>query len=383
MAQPARLTEQLTYSTELHSMKDIVATPSTPTQQQLAIKLRQLRERAGLTQAQLADAFSVEPNGKIGSATISSWENVKTAASPPEMRLEPYARLLAVFDSRHEVKLIPQGELSTSETEQCDALYAELKRLWNAARGTQEPVGQLAATNRSWYFEDDGPLSILCPEAPPEVRGPLADPADPHYTQAHGYADVDALIELFGHIRAENSPSFRVKFLRASEARADDLSGHLVILGGIAWNGVMAHLLRLLDHLPVRQERDVLPSGEIFAVGHGKDGQQFLPEWESSGPEKLVSDVGLLARLPNPFNIDRTLTLCNGIYSRGVLGAVRLLTDLRVRDANEAYLAERFGGMEFAILVKIPVVQGEAISPNLRDPANRLYEWSGSKRIAL
>jgi transcriptional regulator with XRE-family HTH domain len=360
-----------------------VATPSTPTQQQLAIKLRQLRERAGLTQAQLADAFSVEPNGKIGSAAISSWENVKTAASPPEMRLEPYARLLAVFDSRHEVKLIPQGELSTSETEQYAALYAELKRLWNTARGTQEPVGQLAATNRSWYFEDDGPLSIICPDAPPEVRGPLADPVDPNYTLAHGYADVDALIELFGHIRAENSPSFRVKFLRAGEARADDLSGHLVILGGIAWNEVMAHLLRLLDHLPVRQVRGVLPSGEIFAVGRGSDEQRFLPEWDSTDPEKLVNDVGLLARLSNPFNVDRTLTLCNGIYSRGVLGAVRLLTDLRVRDANEAYLAERFGGMEFAILVKIPVVQGEAISPNLRDPANRLYEWSGSKRIAL
>jgi transcriptional regulator with XRE-family HTH domain len=358
-----------------------VATPSTPTHERLAIHLRQLRDRAGLTQAELAAAFSAE--NVIGSATISSWENVKTAASPPEHRLEPYARLLTAVERRDEKRLIARREFSPEEKDHYDEIYAELKRLWNAARGVVEVVEQIAATNRTWFFEDDGPLSIICPDAPADVSGPLADPENPNYTQAHSYADVDALIELFGHIRAENSPTFRVRFLRASEARADDLSGHLVLLGGVAWNDVMAHLLRLLQYLPVRQVEDVIPTGGIFVVRHGEEETRFFSDWDVNDPKKLVSDVGLLARLPNPFNIERTLTLCNGIHSRGVLGAVRALTDQRVRDTNEAYLAERFKGKEFAVLIKIPVVQGEALSPNLRDAGTRAWEWSGSKRIAL
>ena len=52
--------------------------------------------------------------------------------------------------------------------------------------------------------------------------------------------DLDALIELHGHIRAENSPDFGVFHKLASEVRADDLSGHVVLLGGIGWNSWLA-----------------------------------------------------------------------------------------------------------------------------------------------
>ena len=50
----------------------------------------------------------------------------------------------------------------------------------------------------------------------------------------------------------------------------------------------------------------------------------------------------MLARICNPFNALRTLTYCNGIHSRGVLGAARCLTDPDVRDENESYLEETF-----------------------------------------
>jgi hypothetical protein len=79
--------------------------------------------------------------------------------------------------------------------------------------------------------------------------------------------------------------------------------------------------------------------------------------------------------VPNPYNSSRTLTLCNGIHSRGVLGAVRSLTDVRIRDANESYLADRFEGGEFAMLMRVPVFQGEAVTPDLSNPEYRLYEW--------
>ena len=57
-----------------------------------------------------------------------------------------------------------------------------------------------------------------------------------------------------------------------------------------------------------------------------------------------MEDVGLLVRLPNPLNSTRTITMCNGIHSRGVLGAVRTLTDARLRESNEQYIAQNFPG---------------------------------------
>ena len=55
---------------------------------------------------------------------------------------------------------------------------------------------------------------------------------------------------------------------------------------------------------------------------------------------------------------------------------MRCLTDASVRDENEKYLANRFPDEEFAILVRVPVVTNETLSPDLQDPGARLYEWS-------
>jgi transcriptional regulator with XRE-family HTH domain len=346
----------------------------------LALRLRQLREGTHLTQAQMAALLSTE--GKVGAASISSWENMRTPASPPQSRLEAYTRLV-VTSRRSEDKgqLLKLADLTEAERRNHDELLANLERLWESARGSQEQEeAAAAATYRSWFFDDDGPVAIICPRAPLPAQGPLVDPEDPNYTRAHAYADLDALIELFGHIRAENDAVFPVGFKLAAEVKADDLSGHLVLLGGVAWNQLTKHLLRSLTRLPVRQiEIPELTTGEIFAVGRGAEETRFEPEWAPDDPKELVEDVGLLARVRNPYNSSRTLTLCNGIHSRGVLGAVRALTDVRIRDANESYLAERFGGTEYAILMRVPVFQGEASSPDLRNPDNRLYEWPPEK----
>ena len=352
-----------------------MAASPTPAEAQLALKLRQLREAMHLTQAQLAALFSTEY--KVGAASISSWENMRTSASPPQSRLEPYARLFSAKGRPDDMTRLPVlDELTEAEKHQYQQLQAELDALWDAARRSQEQEAAAAATYRSWFFDDDGPVAVICPEAPPEARGPLTDPQDPNYTRAHTYADLDALIELFGHIRAENDSLFPVSFKLASEVKADDLSGHLVLLGGVAWNDLTRHLLRSLIRLPVRQfSSSDLTTGEIFAVGRGANEQRFEPEWAPDNPKELVEDVGLLARVRNPYNSSRTLTLCNGIHSRGVLGAVRALTDIRVRDGNESYLAERFGSGEYAVLMRVPVFHGEALSPDLHNPESRLYEW--------
>src|SRR4051812_26353936 len=131
--------------------------------------------------------------------------------------------------------------------------------------------------------------------------------------------------------------------------------------------------------MPVRQMAiPELYNGEIFAVGHGKEERRFPPTFaEASGDpsRELEEDVALLARVRNPFNYNRTLTICNGVHSRGVLGAVRTLTDARIREANELHLANRFPQGEFAVLLRVPVFQGAALSPDLENPDNILYAW--------
>lgn len=350
-----------------------MATSPTSAEVKLALRLRGLREEAGLTQGQLAMLFS--PEQKVGAASISSWENLRRPSSLPESRLEPYARLFSVTPGADgSLKLVAETGLEPEHLDRRDALLEELQDLWEASRGGAASPSTSGATFRSWFFDDDGPLVIVAPPAPPEVMGDLGDPQNPNYTRLQGIADLDALIELHGHIRAENEPAFPVRFTRSSEVVADDLSGHLVLLGGTGWNELTDDILRRLTQVPVRQMAiPELTSGEIFAVGHGKEERLFKPVW--SAGQRLQEDVGLLARLRNPYNSNRTLTLCNGIHSRGVLGAVRALTDARVRDANESYLAERFGTGDYAILMRVPVFQGEALSPDLRRPESILYEW--------
>ena len=122
-----------------------------------------------------------------------------------------------------------------------------------------------------------------------------------------------------------------------------------------------------------------MPDGEVFRLkkGEDRDEQTFFPvmEVDDNGESELVEDVGLIARLPNPFNSSRTMTICNGTDSKGVLGAVLAVTDETVRPANERYLAQRFPNGDFAMLVRVPVVSNQVLAPDLQNPHTRRFEW--------
>ena len=221
----------------------------------------------------------------------------------------------------------------------------------------------------------EGPVTVVCPEAPREARGPLARETNANFTKLQQYGDLDALIELYGHLRAAN-PALDVFHRLASEVTADDISTHLILLGGVAWNQVTRRFLEALQQVPITQlVVDEYDDGDVFEVTQPTK-ERFLPIWEDGEDDKvLIEDVALLACIPNPYNVNRTLTICNGVHSRGVLGAVRCLTDKRVRAANEEFLAQRFPGGRFALLLRVPVVANETLSPDLQNPTARLYEW--------
>ncbi|WP_405070762.1 hypothetical protein OG558_14685 [Kribbella sp. NBC_01510] len=336
-------------------------------------------------------------------ATISSWESLTNPKLPPTDRLRSYAMF---FSRKHDADGTPHlprdRDLTADERERFQELHQELVELREAVRnqGVSSIVGSY-----TWDFER-GPITIICPEAPTAGRSPLADEGNPNHTKLYRYADLDSLIELWGHIRASN-PELKVAHRLPGEVVADDLSGHLIVLGGVGWNLITNRLQRVLSELPVEQiEVPDLANGEIFR-SNGPGGRDYRPQWEDREDTEqevidtaqieeqqaedawrggkrleLVEDVALLARLRNPFNHSRTITICNGVYSSGVLGAVRTLTDVAVRERNEAYIANRFPGGSFALLMRVPVVNGEAISPDLEIPENRLYEWSPAEETA-
>jgi hypothetical protein len=345
----------------------------------LARRLRELRESRfsrPVKQAELARALSGDKPLSISS--ISAYEN-PSKPPPPEPRLRDYAAFFATERSVSEGRLLADDELTAQERAARDTLLDELLTLAGPSTirppvAVRRPI-PLRPARRSpiWLFPEGEPVRIVCGRLK-DMDYKYADPANRNYTELLTFADADALIELYAHLWRVN-PASDIRYLRADRLGedVDDLNTHLVLLGGIGIAAAVQWLVGRTD-LPLRQVTGtgLVADGDVFALGDVLD--RFLPtETEDLG---LVEDVGLLARLRNPYNRARTLTLCSGVFSRGVLGAVRSLTDDTLRDSNAAYLSERFANAEqFAILMRVPVLRG-AITPDLQDSDVRLWEWS-------
>ncbi|WP_218919103.1 hypothetical protein, partial [Rothia dentocariosa] len=138
---------------------------------------------------------------------------------------------------------MPIDSFAPEEEAAYKGLLEDLLRLHSAARGGTAGEMPIVA-RRSWHFSDDGPVTLVCPQLPKREASPFADPGNPNYTHLAGFGDLDAMVELHGHVRADN-PSMDVFFKAAPEVKADDLSGHVVIIGGIAWNDVTRRLIDL------------------------------------------------------------------------------------------------------------------------------------------
>jgi hypothetical protein len=343
----------------------------------LARRLRELR-RDGfpgvrLTQKQLASALSQDE--PVADSTLSAWENTQFPTLPPHSRLSAYALFFASERSLPgEPHLLSLDELTAEEDRVRRELELELFRLRD---NEPEPPEQLQE-RQFWRFDDGAPITVICSDLRQSDElelGPLAQEDNPNFADLYSFGDLDALFALYGHLRATN-PRTPVHLRRGAPP---DLLNHLVVLGGIAWNEVTRRLEDLVP-LPVRQVEDTkIPSGEIFVT---EDGEQFEPRWRNGNPGTagkpgvLLEDVGMLARVPNPYNVRRTLTYCNGVHSRGVLGAVRCLTDPDVRQDNEQFLEDRFSGTDrFAILMRVPVLGGQTVSPSLHSPGTVVFKW--------
>jgi hypothetical protein len=351
----------------------------------LARRLRELRRshfpEVSLTQLELAQALSKDE--PVADSTLSSWENVRKPTLPPQSRLSAYAQFFATERSLEDKPhLVPLEQLTSAERKARDELERELFKLRDDADGP--PAGR-----GFWRFDDGAPITVICSDLRRSDKlelGPLSEEDNPNFAELYSYGDLDALIELYGHLRATN-PNTAVDYHRRKAS--SELPNHLVVLGGIAWNDVTRRLNDDMLPLPVRQVEDAkIHSGEIF-VTEADAGrvERFVPRWREDNPGTvdrpgvLLEDVGMLARLPNPYNELRTLTYCNGVHSRGVLGAVRCLIDPHVCDDNERYLEESFSRSDpFVILMRVRVMGSETVSPSLKSGGTVLFQWPGDTR---
>jgi transcriptional regulator with XRE-family HTH domain len=345
--------------------------PSIPARR-LAEHLRALREREHLTQKQMAQLLGgSEP---LSIATVSLWEKPGSDRLPPAQRLEAYARLFCTsrsFDGDRPRVLSP-GELTEQERERERELYDELIDLRERAQSTAVTTSAGGPRSAMWHFADPISVSIVCSDAvePP----PYAQASHLNYSRYARYADLDALVEVYGQVRTDNPTARMVRIIPAERLVQDFALNHLIIIGGAASNA--ASLFAQEIPLPVAEKiPDTDPVTHLFRCSVGKEEREFTSLLDDQG--NLVQDVGLIARGPHPIIPGGTVTLLSGITSRGVHGAALCFIDAHVRDTNGRYLDNAFGNVEsFCLLMNIPVQNNIALPPNLWRENTCLYEWS-------
>jgi hypothetical protein len=272
-----------------------------------------------------------------------------------------------------------------------EALLEELTRLRRDALAAPVPPGLQATSPDAsreiaqslatgfYRFKVGETATIVCARLPQRMleRMPYTNPSDPDFIGLYRYSDPDALLELFGHLRAAN-PTSPVRYKAADQLVADDYSGHLIALGGVDWNDATKAVLDRL-HLPVEQVSDWDEEEGVYFEITEEGGRkvQHRPLLDKSGGQTILrEDVALFARAVSPFNRKRIVTICNGMYGRGTYGAVRALTDERFRDRNMEYIQARFQDAEaYCILTRVTVENGVTLTPDWTLPETRLFEW--------
>jgi transcriptional regulator with XRE-family HTH domain len=343
----------------------------TPAAVKLGKRLRRLREGAPvrLTQIELGEALR-DDGEPISPASISVWENASSGRIPPVQRLEAYARLFCTprsFESG--VRMLALAELTTQELAKFDELRLELvdlrERVAQPADADTVPEAQ-----SMWHFPDGSQITLACYRLPDDRRPPSADPSSLDYLRFSGLADLDTLIEIYGAVKSYN-PRSRVVITAAQDLTLRDVSNHLVLIGGAAWHTATRWFTRIFP-MPI-ESSDPGDRGAIVVHQPGGDDLEFKYTLDNG---ELIEDVGYFARGENPSAPKRTLTICGGITTRGVLGSARCFIDAEMQERNEQYLWPRFpDGSAYCVVMRVPVVNTYPLTPDLSKPENRLFEW--------
>jgi hypothetical protein len=333
---------------------------------QLASRLRELRENAfevKVTQDQLAAALG---QGKpLSSAAISTWENGEIDKRPSEARIVQYALIFSTPRSLRPRPHVPDAaKLDKESRARFEQLRAELSELRDGAehearRERAEPTA--TEVNEIWHHNRTDKLFVVAPELPAEQTTQFARRDHPNYVRLARYGDLDAFFEMFVALA-------RMGYANLSHRSANEPSigsgRNLVLIGGPSWNGLTRTFMEWLD-LPIKQR--LAPPGEddVFTASDGTDVRPKVLT-VPGGDSQVIEDIGFFVRAANPTNPDTDVTICSGVYTHGVLGAVRLFTNPQVAGDNIEAIRKRLNRTtSFAVLVKVKVAQERVVTPRL------------------
>jgi hypothetical protein len=250
-----------------------------------------------------------------------------------------------------------------------EELTQELLSLRRSAESSAK-APRLGEPRSMWHFPDGSRVTLVCYRLLPERRAPAADPDDLNYVRIAGLADLDTLVDIYGEVCRFN-PISQVRIIAAEDLTQRDVANHLVLIGGLAWKAVLPWFSRIFP-IPI-EAGDPAERGAIV-VNDPDDGRREFKHTILDG--ELVEDIGFFARGQNPSAPLRTLTICGGITTRGVRGAARCFIEKEMRERNKQYLMPKFPhGSTYCIVMRVPILNKEPLTPDLSKEENRLFEW--------
>lgn len=341
--------------------------------------LHRLRTAAGLTQEELAFAAG------LSTRAISDLERgVNVTARRETARLLADALGLA-GDAREEFAAASRGRGPAGAVRPAGGTAAgnvPLRACGHQGHSRQPAAGTLPgreldhADGRGvrlsrWHFPGGGPIALACQRLPPDRCPPSSDKSNPNYSRFSDMADLDALIDVHGAASACN-PASHIAIVAAQDLTCEEAGRHLVLIGGLAWSTASAWISRVLS-IPVVIDDPC--DHRAFTIRDPGGGEQVFSYVLHR--DEVVEDVGVFASGVNPSARHRFLTMCGGITTRGVRGAARCFIDPAVRESNENYIASRFSDVSFyCIAMRVPIVNGDPLAPDLSNDESRLYEWA-------
>jgi hypothetical protein len=254
----------------------------------------------------------------------------------------------------------------TPEIAELQERISQLKAENNRLRLKLGKIGRLSI----WNFVDNSAITLVSYQLPSHLRPPQADSGNLNYVRLSGFADLDTLIEIYGEIRTYN-PASEVSIKAAQDLTGKDVMNHVVLIGGLTWKTVIPYFSRTFL-IPIQAEDPAVRDAIVIRDPDGKE-REFKCRFAG---DELVEDVGFFARGKNPAEPQRSLTICGGITTRGVQGAAMCFIEPAKRERNERYLIPRFpDGSTYCIVMRVPIVNQDALTPDLSEKDNRLFEW--------
>lgn len=221
--------------------------------------------------------------------------------------------------------------------------------------GSMDANPSKAILDYIWMGHDEGQVTLIGGEmrgvkSPSNVRNIF-------YVQS---ADVYSLLEAGLNLVTANK-NVKIAIRSCQAVSGSELSGNLISVGGPRSNFITNQLLERLD-LPwkfrftnVRGNRDksICYGSKKFKAGINGD--------------EVKTDYCMIVAGRNPFNRNSRFALFAGLYTFGVLGAVRALS---IRDLcrevilNTSVMGEKWNGDNIIQIVsKVDVVNGRVITP--------------------